>query len=333
MKRLTGIVAEFVGPREVVTLAILLIVVAVSSHGSPFFLSDANISFAATDAIEILLLALPLTLLVALGEIDLSVGSIVGLVVAIAAPLTAHRVPFGLVIVAMLATGVLAGLVNGLLTTRFRLPSLVVTIATLALFRGLAEVILGDQTLSGFPDWFVGWDRTYLVGLLTIPHVATLVLVIVFAVFLHRSRYGRLLLFIGANSRAAQFAGIDVARAKVLTFALTGLMSAVAAIVLMSRLQAVDNTTGVGLELAAITAVLLGGAELNGGSGKIVGTVMAVAVVALVANGLQLSGFSAQVTTAITGALLIASFVVDNAWKYAAAHLRTLSGGRAPTSQ
>ena len=186
-----------------------------------------------------------------------------------------------------------------------------VTLGTFALYRGIAELVIGGSSVSTFPSWFLGWNTDYAFGQITYPQIFWFVCVLVAIVVLHRLRFGRHVSFIGSNPRAARFAGIRVNRAKFIVFAASGLMSAVASLILVSRLESLDNTAGIGFELVVITAVLLGGTDYKGGRGTIIGTTLAVLLVAVVENGLELLGVSAQVTTGVIGALLIVSILVD----------------------
>jgi len=320
------ILGDLAGAREAVSFVLLVIAFTIFSFASPYFLSSLSFSFILTDSVEIGLIALTMTVVMVMGEIDLSVGSIVGLCAAMLGAMTTDGVPFVIAIVIALATGLVAGLLNAALCIRFGRPSVVVTLGTLALYRGIAELVIGSSNISSFPSWFGGWNIKYAFGMITYPQIAWFVLIGVAIVVLHRLRFGRHVSFIGSNPRAAVFAGIRVNRMKIIVFAASGLMSAVAALILVSRLQSVDNTAGVGFELVVITAVLLGGTDFKGGDGTIVGTALAVLLIGVVEYGLELLGVSAQVTTAVIGALLIVSILVDLAtnalqargWRYTA---------------
>ena len=309
--RLRLTLGDLAGAREAVTFGLLVIAFAIFSLASPYFLSGLNFSFILTDSVEIGLIALTMTIVMVMGEIDLSVGSIVGLAAAMLGALVTHGVPFGLAVVVALGTGLVAGLINGALCIRFQLPSLVVTLGTFALYRGIAELVIGGSTATTFPTWFLGWNADYAFGMITYPQIFWFCSVVVALVVLHRLRFGRHVSFIGSNPRAALFAGIRINRAKLLIFGASGLMSAIASLILVSRLQSLDNTAGSGFELVVITAVLLGGTDYKGGRGSIIGTALAVLLVGVVENGLELVGVSAQVTTAVIGALLIVSILVD----------------------
>jgi rhamnose transport system permease protein len=308
---------DLVGAREGVTFAFLVIVFTVFTVLSPYFYGVLNFSFIFTDSIEIGLIALTMTMVMVMGEIDLSVGSIVGLSGAMLGDLSSHGVPFVAAIFLALLTGLVAGLINGMLCIKFQLPSLVVTLGTFALYRGVAELLIGANTIVNFPSWFLGWDTHYVIGYVTYPQLFWLGCTLVAIVVLHRLRFGRQVTFIGANARAALFAGIRVNRYKLVMFGASGLMSAMASLILVSRLQSLDNTAGIGFELVVITAVLLGGTDYRGGHGTVIGTFLAVLLVGAVENGLGLLNVSSQVTTATVGILLIVSILVDLATKKA----------------
>ncbi|WP_295817795.1 ABC transporter permease [uncultured Deinococcus sp.] len=296
------------------TLAVLVIV-ALLGGGllSPDFLTAQNISFLTANFSEILLMALTMTLLVIVAEIDLSVASILGLCSAVLGVLFAAGVPMPLAIVAALVTGGLAGLLNGVLVTRLGLPSLAVTIGTLALFRGLAYVLLGDRAIAEFPAAYTNFGFGTVPGtLIPIPIALGVVLAIVTAVILHATPFGRSLYAIGANEVAARFSGLRVERTKLLLFVLSGLMSALAGIVYTFRFASARGDNATGFELGVIAAVLLGGISIFGGRGSVVGAVLAVFLIGLINGALTIVDVSNEILTIVTGLLLIGSVLVPN---------------------
>ena len=310
MKRLANL-ADFAGLPEAIALGLLVVAFIVSAQLSPYFIGSLNFSFILTDSVEIGIMACTMTMLIVMGEIDISVSATMGLSMAVMGVLLAHGAPFILAAIIALAVGACCGLLNGVLCVVFGLPSLVLTLGTAALFRGLAQVFLGTQSISTFPSWFVGWNTRYVIGLFTYTELFWVVCIISAAIVLHRRRFGRQLTFIGANPKAARFSGIRIGRAKVLVFGATGLSASVAGLILVSRLQSLDNTTGSGLALVIITAVLLGGTDFKGGRGTIIGTTIAIVLISVLENGLQLAGVSSQVTTAVIGGLLVLSVLID----------------------
>lgn len=299
------------GLREAVTLALLVVTFAGCGLALPGFLSSLNFTFILTGAVEVGLIALPMTMLIVMGEVDLSVGSTLGLSAAVIGQLVLHHVPFVVAALIALAVGGLAGTVNGVLCTVFRLPSLVLTLGTYALYRGLAEVILGTNAVATFPSWFVGWNQSNAFWVITYPQLFWFACTLVTIVILHQLRFGRELTYIGANAVAARYSGMPINRNKIVTFAASGFMSAIAGLILISRLGSLDNTAGSGFSLIVITAVLLGGTAFQGGRGTILGSFMAILLISAVEDGVQLAGISGQITTAIIGGLLIGSVIVD----------------------
>lgn len=319
---------------EAAVVALFAIDLLVNWRLSPYFLDGRNFSILASQYLEVGLMALPMTLLIVAGEIDLSVASMLGAVAAVFGEAVNHGVPLALAILLALALGALLGAFNGVLVTRFGLSSLVVTLGTLALYRGIAEVILSDQTLFGFPSSFAGLDQRYVAGsLLTYPQLGFLLLALAFGLVLARSRAGRVIYFTGSNARAALFAGIRVNRLKLMLFALSGLVSAAAALTLASRFQSVRSDTGLGLELPVITAVLLGGTDIAGGRGSIFGTAMAALLVATIRNGITLANLPDEAGVATVGGLLVVTLLVSASARRTAVYLarravlRTRGGG------
>jgi rhamnose transport system permease protein len=307
---------------ETALVALLAIDVIVNWQLSPYFLDGRNFSILASQYLEVGLLALPMTFLIVVAEIDLSVASMLGAVAVVFAKLLNGGVPLAAAILVALVLGVLLGTVNGVLVTRFGLSSLVVTLGTLALYRGIAEVLISDETLFGFPSSFAGWDLRHVGGsLLTWPQLAFLVVAVAFALVLARSRLGRSSYFSGSNPTAAIYSGIRVDRLKLGLFALSGLVAGVAALTLTSRLQSVRNDTGLGLELPVITAVLLGGTDIAGGRGTIFGTVAAVVLVATIRNGMTLGNLPDEAGVATVGGLLVLSLLLSASARSAATYL------------
>jgi len=295
---------------ETFLVLFLFVILIFGSWVSKYFVTVSNISIALQGVAPVALLALTMTLIIVTGEIDISVGSIVGLCAASIAICLSHGVPIGFAIVVGVAVGALAGAFNGLLVAYGMLPSLVVTIGTLALYRGIAQIILEERGISGFPDWYQN------IGLGTvldspIPWSSTIFAVCFFgiAVYLHRTRWGRALYAIGNNREAARFSGINVKGTLLGIFIASGVMSGLASIVLTAYLASARSDTGTGLELPVITAVVLGGVNIFGGSGSMLGVMLAVLVLAFVQNALGLAGVTPEQQQIVTGAVLVATLV------------------------
>lgn len=320
-------VRRFAFSHEAFAVVLLVVAVVVVAQLSPYFLDAQNFSQIGTDSLEIGLIALAMTPLIVVREIDLSVGSTLGLAAVVFGELASHDVPLLVALVATVATGALAGLLNGLLVTRFGLSSIVVTLGTMALFRGLANAIVGDQTITTLPGSFTASDTRYAIGtLVTIPHVLFALAALAAALVLHRSTVGRRIFFAGSSPDVATHSGVRVDRLKVGLFVASGTLAAIAALFMTSRLQSVRADTGSGLELLALTVVLLGGADIRGGRGTIFGTLVALALVGVVRSGMALGDLPDQARVAVVGGLLLLSIcagVAIEALRRGAAERRT----------
>jgi rhamnose transport system permease protein len=312
------------GSWDVVVLVALALVVIVGSLGIDRFGTPVFWRFVTLEVIPIAIVALPLTLIVITGEIDLSVASVMGLTCAVMGDLWAHGVTsLPLLIALCLVLGAVLGAVNGLFVTVFGLPSLAVTIGTLALYRGLAYVVLGDKAISDYP---ISWTSNAIKAIpgLTIPWfiIVVGVLAVLFAVVLHATPIGRGLYAMGNNAEAARFAGVAVARTKFWLFVVTGVMSSLAGVFWTFRFASARADNANGLELAVVAAVLLGGVSIFGGRGGLLGVVGAVVLLSTLRNGLQLASVPPNTLTIVTGTLLIASVVGPNVAGMARERLR-----------
>ncbi|OEU92081.1 ATPase [Streptomyces abyssalis] len=292
-------------------VGILLIAVMLAGAGTTDgFAEITNLSAALNDIAEIALIALPMTLLVVAGQVDLSVASMLGLSSALAGALWDAGWAFELIVPLCLVVGVLGGLLNGWLVTRVGLPALAVTIGTLTLYRGLASVVLGNKAVSDFPEAYAQWaSYTEPVPGTFIPYpiAVFIVLAVLAAVVLHCTAAGRALFAIGAQEDAARFAGIRVRRIKLALFAVTGFMASFAGIVYTLRYGSARADNGLGLELVVIASVLLGGIDFNGGKGTLGGAVAGVLLIGVLNNLLTLNDISNEIQVIVTGVLLVAS--------------------------
>lgn len=327
MKKLRSLLLTW----ETLLVVLLIVCIVLGSVLSPYFLSSFNFYALTSNAMEIAIMALPMTLLVIVGEIDLSVASVMGLAGVVLGLIWETGHPMWLAIGAALLVGVIAGLLNGVLVTRLGLPSLVVTIGSLALFRGLAYVVLGDQAVSDFPTSFTNLGFGTVAGT-EIPWSGVIfaVLALICAVVLHFSRLGRQLYAMGNNKEAARFAGINVRQIKLLLFLLAGLLSALAGVILTARLSSARPDSGVGLELSVVTVVLLGGVDIFGGRGSLLGVVLAIFILATIQNILGLVNISGDIQSLVIGSLLILSVLGPNVARriqIAIARRRLAAGG------
>jgi rhamnose transport system permease protein len=321
MTRLRGLVARW----EAFLLLFLIATFVWGAWSSPYFLTASNVSIAIAGAVPAAIVALGMTLVIVTGEIDVSVGSNVGLCAATLAVAIEQGLPIEAAMACGVAIGALAGLFNGLVVAFAGLPSLVVTLGTLALYRGTALIILKERGVHDFPEWYqnLGFET---VGASPVPW-SSLIFVALFvgvAVFLHTTHGGRGLFAIGNNREAARFSGIRVERAILGVFVTSGVMCGVAAIVLTAYLASARADTATGLELPVITAVVLGGVSIFGGSGTLAGVLLALLVLAFVQNSLGLAGVTPEEQQIVTGAVLIVTLTVFGAYGFIRSRLALL---------
>lgn len=298
---------------ETLVVALIVATAVLGQSLSSEFLTGDNFSFASADFVEYALMALPLTLIVVAAEIDLSIASVLGLSSALIGELWNKGWPLEAIIPVVIVVGALCGAFNGLLVTRLGLPSLAVTIGTLALYRGLALVVLGDLAVADFPGGYTNAAIGKVPGTpLPYPVLLFLVLAVVFAVVLHKTPFGRSVYAIGANEEAAFFSGIRVKRVKMALFTFSGAVAALAGVVYTLRLSSARADNGTGFELVCVAAVVLGGVSIFGGTGTIVGVVLALLLLGGIRNALTLGEVSQEWVTVVTGLLLIGSVLGPN---------------------
>ncbi len=306
-------VKSFLITWEALLVLLLLIGVVIGSVLSPYFLSSFNFNALTSNIMEIAIMALPMTLIIIAGEIDLSVASLLGLTSVVLGLLWQNGHSMWLAIGVALLVGLVAGCLNGLLVTKLALPSLVVTIGTLALFRGLAYVVLGDQAVSNFPTAFTNFGFGTIPGTeLPWSGLIFVILVAIFVAVLHFSRWGRQLYAIGNNKEAARFSGINVSRVKLVLFILSGVIAALAGVIFTARFSSARPDNAVGFELYVVTVVLLGGVNIFGGRGSLLGVVLAIFIVGVLQNVLGLLNISGDIQNLAIGLLLILSVLGPN---------------------
>ncbi|MFL6619986.1 MAG: ABC transporter permease [Povalibacter sp.] len=306
------------------TLAVVLIAEFVFfASVSPYFLDIWTLSDATFNFTEKALIALPLAMLIIAGEIDISVAAIIALA-SVAMGLAAQTGASTPLLVGIgLGVGALAGVVNGVLVTVARVPSIVATIGTMTLFRGVAYAVLGDRVLKDYPKAFAQLGQGYAFGPVSIELCIFIVLATIAGIALHFSSWGRRVYAVGANALAARASGVAVDRYRFMLFALTGLSSGLAAVLLTARLGSTRPSIAQGWELEIIGMVILGGVSVWGGKGTIGGVVLAAVVLGLVSFGLGLLNVPGIVMSVIVGLLLIAVVavpVVSERWMAARAN-------------
>ena len=324
-------VARLLARWETLLVIAVLGLVVLGTALSPVFLTPGNFANLIAALMEVAIMALPMTLIIVAGEIDLSVESMAGLASAILGFLWAAGVPIWVGIPVVLAIGALGGLMNGLLVARAGLPSLVVTLGTLALFRGLALIVLGPRGISDFPDAFTELGFGRVPGTpIPWPFVIFIALAVLLGIMLHRTWIGRQIYAIGKNAGVARYSGVRVTRVKIGLFVLSGLIASLAGIILTSRLSSARADAGAGMTLTVVTVVLLGGVNIFGGSGTIPGVALAVIAVAVMQNALRLASVTVEVQSIALGSLLILSVVIPTFAHQAKSAIDRVRGGRPP---
>jgi rhamnose transport system permease protein len=295
----------------IILLTVAVLVVASLSMSN--FGTSRNFTFLTLDILPIVLVALPMTLIVVTGEIDLSVASTLGLTSSLMGYLWNQGLSIETIIPLCIVAGAILGAVNGFLVTGLGLPSLAVTIGTLALYRGLALVVLGEAAVADFPFNYTGWVTGTLGGG-AIPNVLILIvaLAVIFGVVLHATPFGRSLYAIGANAQAAHFSGVRVARTKFWLYVVSGAVAGLVGVLWTLRYSSARADNGAGLELAVVAAVLLGGVSIFGGKGSLPGVLAGVVLLAALQNALRLQDVSGQALNIVTGVLLVLSVLLPN---------------------
>ena len=295
---------------EALLVLVFVVIFTLNSFASPYFLNAWNLSDATFNFTEKAMIAFAMAMLIIAGEIDLSVASIIALAsTAMGIAMTAGAGTPVLVLVGLM-TGLICGAVNGGLVAGLKLPSIVVTIGTMSLFRGLSFIILGDQAFNGYPKSFAFFGQGYVFWVISFELVLFAVSALAFFALLHRTNFGRAVYAIGNNPTAALFSGIRVDRVRFILFLLTGLMSGIAAVCLTSRLGSTRPSIATGMELEVVTMVVLGGVNILGGSGTIPGVVLAAFIIGLVTFGFGLLNVPGIVMSIFLGLLLIGVIAV-----------------------
>jgi ribose transport system permease protein len=251
------------------------------------------------------------TFVVIAGGIDLSVGSTVALSGVIAASLSKFfNFPIPIAFIIGIAAGSVCGFINGILTTKVKIPPIIVTLGTLTIIRGLAFIIVGGQTVFGMPVEYRVLGRNYI-GFIPIPVVILIVVFVIFFIILNKLKFGRYVYAIGSNEEAALISGIKVHRIKMLVFFISGLMAGLGGAILSSRLDSGQAATAQGLELDVLTAVVLGGVSIAGGKGKLQSVFVGVLIIGILANGMVLLNIQHFYQLVIKGAVLLLAVGLD----------------------
>ena len=310
MSAATAVLRRIKFSREVVLLGVLIVLMIAMSLLSPLFFTVGNLLNTSRFFVEVGLMALGMTLIIITGGIDLSVGSNLALVSVAVGFSYAAGLPLPLAIVFGLVVGLAAGLFNGLFITLLDLHPLVVTLGTFALFQGLAYGLTNAQAVSDFPGWFAYFGQAYF-GPVPLQLFIFILAVAVVWLILSRTSFGRYVYAIGNNEEAARFSGVPVRKVKLALYAGIGLLVAMASVIYTSRVYTARGDSGLGLELDVISAVVLGGASIYGGSGTIGGTVLGVLIIATLRNGLVLAGVPSTWQVFVLGILLLVAVFLN----------------------
>ncbi len=293
-------------------LAVLVIIVIFNSSLAPEYLQVNNWINLFQLSIEKIIVALIMAFIIINAEIDLSVASTMGLTAAVLAWMNHAGYPFELALAVALGLGVLAGFFNGFWIAYVGLPSLVVTLATMIMYRGGARVFMEDKSFGDFPEWFNHLGQQAMIGPLPFALILFFVLAILSIIVLQYSGFGRYVYVIGNNQDVARYSGINVRRIKLILFTLSGTVAGLAGILFAARLGAVRGDTALGFELDIITMVLLGGVSIFGGSGTIYGVLLSILIVLNMRNGMSLLNLTGHLQTGVIGILLILSVLLPN---------------------
>jgi rhamnose transport system permease protein len=300
---------------ETLLFIILVAIVALNAADSRYYLSVGNIINLFQLSIENSIVALTMTLVIVGADIDLSVASVMGLAACVMAYLFHLGAPMPIAILAALLAGVLAGLNNAFWVAYVGLPSLVVTLAGLIGYRGVARILVEDRAYGDYPQWFNTLGQQPIVGPFTASILIFLALFAFFAVVLHGSAFGRLVYAVGSNVQAARFSGVRVGMVKATLFVGSALVAALAGVLYAARLGSVRGDMAEGFELDIITAVLLGGVSIFGGKGTLLGVGLSLLVILNLRNGMGLADITGNTQNDVIGGLLIGSVLVPNMWQ------------------
>lgn len=297
---------------EGLLLVILVVIVGFNAVATPHYLQIDNLINLLELHIEEIIVALVMTFIIINAEIDLSVGSVMGLAGCVMAHMWDKGLPIEWGIGAGLLTGALVGAFNGFMVSYVGLTSLVVTLAGLIGYRGLAHVLLEDRSVGKFPEWFDRLGQQPLVGPFPLAMIVFFALLVLALIILQWSGFGRQVFVIGNNREAARYSGVNVRRVKMLLFVASGFVSALAGLLFAARLGSMRGDTGTGTELTVITMVVLGGVSIFGGTGSLWGVLLSILIILNLRNGMGLLNISGETQTGVIGLLLILSVLVPN---------------------
>jgi ribose transport system permease protein len=300
----------FVDIRELTLIALIVTIIIVMANLNPYFLSFSNFRAVAVGMAPTAIIVIGMAILLAAGGFDLSVGSVMALSSTVVAMLLLAGVPIPLAVLGGLSLGAIIGVLNGLLVTGLGINPLIATLGTMSIARGIALVLTEGFSVSGLPASFA-WIGKADIGGFPVIVLVTILLVVVFDLAVRHTRFFRQAYFIGANEKAAMLSGIHVTRVRIILYALTGVLAALAGVLLASRLMSGTPTAGNGIELQVLAAAVIGGASLRGGEGTILGAFLGVVFVALINNTMTMLAVSIYWQMIVIGGVLICAVALD----------------------
>ncbi len=312
MKRplLRRVLQAFVDIRELTLIVLITAIIIVMSNVNPYFLSFSNFRAVAVGMAPTAIIVIGMAILLASGGFDLSVGSVMALSSTVVAMLLLTGMPIPLAVVCGLVLGGLVGVVNGLLVTGLGINPLIATLGTMSIARGIALVLTEGFSVSSLPASFA-WIGKADIGGFPVIVLFTILLVVLFDLAVRHTRFFRQVYFIGANEKAAMLSGIHVTRVRIILYALTGILAALAGVLLASRLMSGTPTAGNGIELQVLAAAVIGGASLRGGEGTILGAFLGVVFVALINNTMTMLAVSIYWQMIVIGGVLVTAVALD----------------------
>ncbi len=309
--------------QEILLVILLIIAVVINSRLSPYFLDINNLFDTTENFMEKGLVALPMMMIIITSDIDLSVESNMAMSTIVMGTLFMAGVNVWVAVIVGVLAGTLGGILNGLVITRFRLPAMIVTLGTMALYRGIAMMLTGVNTVRGFTQLSFLGQGSIPGTPVPISMVIFFVMVIIFGCVLHKTLFGRYLYAMGNNPEACRYSGVNVDRMKIILFGVSGFMSAVAGIIMASRFGATArNDLALGVNFDVVTAVVLGGVNILGGSGSIVGVVLGLFLIGLTRFGMGLVNVPPRVQTMVIGSILILAILLPNIIRWIASSIQ-----------
>ena len=310
---MSDIIRKFTSKYGIIIILVLLF--AFFSFTSSAFLSSTNLINIARQMAMLGISAVGMTFVMLTGGIDLSVGSIISLtgIVTAISMVTLH-LNMIIAILLGLAVAVIVGLINGIAVTKFKIPALITTLGTMTSVRGLSFIFTGGMPVFGFPNSFNVFGRGSIVGV-PIPVIIMTVIFFIGWITLNRTKYGRYLYAIGGNDEAARLSGINVPKNLLLAYLFSGLLTGIAGIIMLSRVNSGQPTTGTGFEMDVITAVVLGGINIAGGEGNFIGFIYGILIIGVLSNGMVLLNVYDYYQMLIKGLVLLFAVGIDKYYK------------------